>query len=260
MQRNRCIGKWSEGKPVLGITLHLKDPSVYELTSLLGFDLIWIDLEHHAHSLESVSEFMRASRVGNSDILTRPGKGEFNKMARLLEAGSNGIMYPRCDSVLEAKQVVQQMKFPPLGGRGLDGSGPDALYGTLPLDMYLEKANKETFLLIQIEDSQGLSVAYDIAKVEGVDMIFFGPGDYSLQEGFPGNFQDPRYWEAIEKMAQSAEMAGKMWGTPAFSLEHAEKLLGMGAMLITYSSDMTLLRKRLRNIQEEFQSLGFRFS
>ncbi|MEX0883186.1 MAG: aldolase/citrate lyase family protein, partial [Cyclobacteriaceae bacterium] len=130
----------------------------------------------------------------------------------------------------------------------------------IPLKEYLVSANQGTFLVVQIEDQMGLDAAQGIAEVEGVDLIFFGPGDFSLQGGFPGDFKDPRYWEALNKIAVSAKNAGKLWGTPVFSSDHAKKLLDMGAMLITYSSDLTLIRKRLTEIKEEFQSLGFGFS
>ncbi|SHN33091.1 4-hydroxy-2-oxoheptanedioate aldolase [Cyclobacterium lianum] len=260
MKSSNCISKWKSGHPVLGVTLHLTDPALFELTSILGFDVIWVDMEHHSHSTETVSGLMRAARVGKSDLLVRPGNGEFVQMARLLEAGANGIMYPRCSSVEEAKMAVHHVKFPPKGGRGLDASGPDARYGTLPLVDYLKSANEGTFLVVQIEDEMGLNAAQEIAEVDGVDLLFFGPGDFSLQGGFPGDFKDSRYWEALDRLAVSAKNAGKRWGTPAFSSEHAKKLLDMGAMLITYSSDMTLIRKRLTEIMNEFQALGFRFS
>lgn len=259
MRNSKTLAKWRAGIPVLGTTLHFNDPSVYELTSLLGFDLIWMDLEHHAHSLETAGNLMRAARVGGADILTRPAKGEFMRTARLLEAGANGIIYPRCTSAAEAAELVQNVKFPPMGIRGLDGAGPDMPYGLMNLKDYLAKANQETFVLVQIEDPVGLENAVAIAQVPGVDMLFFGPGDYSVQAGFPGDFEDPRYHEAIQKVAAAATAAGKWWGTPAFSASHAQRLLEAGAMLVTRSSDLTALRISLQNMKEEFAHLGFTF-
>ncbi|GAB3011601.1 aldolase/citrate lyase family protein [uncultured Cyclobacterium sp.] len=260
MNSSKCLTKWEAGQPVLGITLHLTDPSVFELTSLMGMDVIWVDMEHHSHSIETVNGLMRAARVGSSDLMIRPGNGEYNQMARLMEAGANGIMYPRCRTVKEAKLAVKSIKFPPMGERGLDAAGPDAHYGLTPLSEYLVSSNKGTFLVIQIEDQEGLVAAQDIAEVEGVDLLFFGPGDFSLQGGFPGKFNDSRYWDAVGKVADSAKSAGKLWGTPAFSSEHAKKLLDMGAMLITYSSDLSLFRKRLTEIKDEFKPLGINVS
>ena len=77
MRVSKIAKKLSDDQPVLITSLHLTDPSVFELTSLMGFDGIWIDLEHHAHSLETVQNLMRAARIGTSDIVARPAKGEF---------------------------------------------------------------------------------------------------------------------------------------------------------------------------------------
>ena len=73
----------------------------------MGFDGIWLDLEHHAHSVETANQLMRAARVGGADIVARPAKGEFMRMGRLLEAGAQAIMYPRCDDPEEAAEVVR---------------------------------------------------------------------------------------------------------------------------------------------------------
>src|SRR5438067_7085170 len=102
MRPSKVKAKLRRGEPVLLTTLHLTDPSLYELTSLLGFDGIWMDLEHHGYSLETAMTLMRAARVGSADILARPAKGEFMRLGRLLEAGAHGIMYPRCENATEA--------------------------------------------------------------------------------------------------------------------------------------------------------------
>ncbi len=260
MRNSKTLAKWRAGKPVLGTTLHFNDPSVYELTSLLGFDLIWMDLEHHPHSLETAGNLMRAARVGGADILARPAKGEFLRAARLLEAGANGIIYPRCTSADEAAELVQNLKFPPVGIRGLDGAGPDMPYGMNNLKSYLDQANRETFILVQVEDPAGLENAEAIAGVDGIDMLFFGPGDYSVQAGFPGDFENPKYHDAVRRIAEAAKAAGKWWGTPAFSAEHAQKLLAAGAMLVTRASDLTILRLSLLKMKEDFAPLGFTFN
>src|SRR6186713_2098347 len=107
MRRSRVLEKVRRGETAISCALHLTDPSVYELASLMGFDGIWMDLEHHGYSVETAANLMRAARVGGADPIARPGKGEFMRMARLLEAGATGIMYPRCDGVEEAREVVK---------------------------------------------------------------------------------------------------------------------------------------------------------
>src|SRR5262245_5612721 len=121
MRRSRIKAKLARNEPVLVTAIHFSDAAIHEMTSLMGFDGIWLDLEHHAHSLEAATHYIRAARVGVSDVIARPAKGEFMRMARLLEAGAKGIMYPRCSDAAEVKEVVRWAKFAPLGERGVDG-------------------------------------------------------------------------------------------------------------------------------------------
>ena len=133
MRPSRVKAKLRRNEPALITTLHYVDPTLYELTSLMGFDGIWMDLEHHQYSVETAANLMRAARIGASDIIARPAKGEFMRMARLLEAGAQAIMYPRCESAAEAAEVVRWAKFAPLGERGVDGASADAPYCCMPV-------------------------------------------------------------------------------------------------------------------------------
>src|SRR3982751_3815147 len=125
MRPSKIKAKLNRNEPVLLTTLHLTDPSLFELTSLMGFDGIWMDLEHHGYGVETATALMRAARVGGADILARPAKGEVMRRGRLREAGAQGIMSPRCADAAEAKEVVAWSKFAPLGRRGFDGGNPD---------------------------------------------------------------------------------------------------------------------------------------
>src|SRR5262245_10941379 len=159
------------------------------MAALMGFDGIWMDMEHHFYTLEKAADLMRAARIGaGADIVARPAKGEFMRMARMLEAGATGIMYPRCDGPDEAREVVRWAKFAPLGQRGFDGIGPDAPYCTMPFADYIAEANQQTFVLIQIEDPKAVEQAEAIASVAGVDMLMLGPADFSVLSGIPGRF------------------------------------------------------------------------
>src|SRR6188472_2398663 len=111
MRLSRIKAKLRRNEPALVTTLHYTDTTLYEMTSLMGFDGIWMDLEHHGYSVETAAKLMCAARVGASDIVARPAKGEFMRMGRLLELGAQAIMYPRCDSPAEAAEVVRWAKF-----------------------------------------------------------------------------------------------------------------------------------------------------
>ena len=251
--------KLARGEPVLLTTVHFTDPSVFELVGLMGFDGIFMDLEHHAYSVETANQLMRAARVGRTDIMCRPAKGEFMRMGRCLEAGAQGILYPRCDDAAEARQVVQWCKFAPLGRRGFDGGNPDQPYCSMPLAEYVRQANAQTWLGVQLEDPQAIEHAESIAGVEGIDVLFLGPGDFSLLSGIPGQFDHPKVQHAIDALAKAARNTGKAWGLPAGTPARVKELLDLGARYIKYGADIIFVKLGLEQIQKDLGSLGFSF-
>lgn len=259
MRPSKIKAKLARKEPVLLCCLHLIDPALYELAGLLGWDGIWMDLEHHPTSMETAASLIRAARAGGTEVMCRPAKGEFMQLGRLLEVGAHGIMYPRCEDAQEARQVVAWSKFAPWGCRGYDGSNPDAPYCLSPMAEYVARANAETFVVVQIESPKAAENAAEIASVPGVDVLFVGPADLSLLAGVPGEFDHPRVQSAIEQVAAAAHNAGKHWGMPAATPEHAQQLLDRGARFICHGCDVLIIKEGLQRIQREFAPLGFRF-
>jgi len=260
MRTSTVRAKWKMSQPVLAIALYLRDPLVAEMVSMLGFDCLWLDMEHHPRSVETLDTMMRAARVGVADILARPAKGELMRMGRMLEGGAMGVMYPRCDGPEEAEAVVNAMKFPPMGQRGLDGAGPDSDFYSHKLSDYLAHANRETFLMIQVEDAAALDQVEKTAAVKGVDGIFFGPGDFSVSAGVPGEVDHPTVRDAIRRVARAAKAAGKRWGMPAIDPAHAKEFLELGASMLAYGTDTMVLKAAYENMQREFAPIGFSFA
>jgi len=260
MRKSIVRTKLAANQPVLATCLHLTDPSIHELVGLMGFDAIWFDMEHHGYSLETVTTSLRASRVGRTDGMTRPAKGEFMRMGRMLEAGAAGILYPRCSGADEAREVVRWAKFAPLGERGFDGGNPDMPYCTMDMAEYVKFANDNTWIAAQIEDQGAVDNAEAIAAVPGIDLLFFGPGDFSVLSGHPGQFNHPKSQAAIEKIAKAAKNTGKHWGMPAGSPERAKELIDMGARFVAHGADIIHIKNALEKIQKDFAALGFTFN
>lgn len=259
MRFSRVKAKLRKGDPALITCCHFTDPSVYELVSLLGFDGIWLDLEHHATSDETAATLMRAARVGASDIIARPAKGEFMRMGRILEAGAQGIMYPRCESGDEAAELVRWAKFAPLGERGVDGANGDNPYCAMPMPAYLKAANKHTLLIAQLESPTALDAVDDIAQVPGIDVLMIGPGDLSVIAGIPYQFDHPLIADAFKRVAAAAKKAGKWWGTVSGSPEHTQKLLDQGARFVCHGADLIMVKQGMELIQQRYAPLGFTF-
>lgn len=259
MRTSRVKHRWSQGKPVVATVAHFHDPQSAELIGLLGIDCLWIDLEHQPLGMNQLENMVRAARVGDMDVMARPAKGEFQRLARLLETGASVIMYPRCESAEEARQIVRAAKFPPLGERGLFTASPDNPYCLTPLTEYLRQANEQTVLLAQVESPHAVTQASAMAEVEGIDMLFFGPGDFSLLAGVPGQFDAEIVRSAMAETARRALRAGKRFGTLVANFEQAKRALEMGASLLTYGGDLHFVRQAVIEMKQDFAKLGFVF-
>lgn len=256
---SRIKPKLARNEPVLVATLCLGDPSIFELTSIMGFDGIWLELEHHAHSVETASTYIRAARVGVADVIARPGKGEFMQLGRLLEAGARGIMYPRCDDAAEAAEVVRWSKFAPLGERGYDGANPDQPYNSTPMTEYIATANRETLIVAQIEQPSALEQVEAIAAVPGIDVLMLGPADFTVLSGIPGQFESDLFRNAKSRIAAAAHNAGVHWGTTCATIRHVEEAMALGARFICHGVDIMLVKHGLERIRTECSQLGFKF-
>jgi 4-hydroxy-2-oxoheptanedioate aldolase len=248
---------WAESKPACCTLIKIADPRVVEIAAKSGFDCLWMDLEHHCWSVETAENMIRAARLLGCDVMARPAKGEVMRMGRLLEAGATGILYPRVETVEEAKECVRWAKFAPLGERGFDGGNADSPYGGLDMASYIKAANKETFILAQIESPTAVPNARAIAEVEGIDGLFFGPGDFSVLAGVPGQFDSDVVQSAIRQVAAAAQAAGKQFGTLAFGQEYARRMLELGATFVSMNCDILMIIDGMKGLCAQYQKLGF---
>ena len=125
-----------------------------------------------------------------------------------------GSWRPRWRSAREAEQILQWAKFHPRGIRGINSTGVDGRYGSVALPEYIRRANADTFVALQIENTDALEDVEAIAAVSDVDVLFIGPADLSQSLGIPGQWQHPKLWQAIERVAQAAARTPYPLGNP----------------------------------------------
>src|SRR5438445_3363525 len=188
---------------------HLCDPKMVEIIGLhAGYDAVWLDQEHCALTLEQIQQAARAARGAGLDSFVRLAPTDYATVMRPLEAGAGGIMAAQVRSARQTEHIMQWAKFHPRGLRGINNSGIDGGYGTIPFADYLRKANAETFIAIQIEHVDALEEVDAIAAVKDVDVLFVGPADLSQSMGLPAG-SNPRYLgRRLERGAQAAKSHG----------------------------------------------------
>ncbi|MGB8011875.1 MAG: aldolase/citrate lyase family protein [Terriglobales bacterium] len=242
---------------VVGIN-RVTEPWLAEVAGKIGFDVIWFDMEHRAHSYEMVDRMAVACRATGVDLMVRIRKTGYTSAMRALEFGANGVLVPHCCSVEEARQWVDWTRFPPQGKRGFDGAGADGDYALADPLEYLKERNQETFLAVQIEDREAVDCVDGIAAVEGIDLLFVGPADLSISYGIPLQREHPVLQRAMDKVANAAQKHGKWWGTVTETPEQAQRELDRGARMVTCADDHFLLVHGLRDAYRQFQQIKIR--
>ena len=251
--------KLKNGQPVLVNKINFFNSDLVEMIGLMGFDCIWICSEHAGVDYSMLNDMVRAARISGMDCVVRTAEKGYDDFNRFLEMGIKGLMIPHVADASAAEDVVSKGKFQPVGNRGIDGVSVDSRFGLLPVEKYIKTANDETFIVVQIEDQKSLSNVEAIADVEGIDVLFVGPGDLSLSMGFPGQVKHPEILKAIDKVASACKGTATVCGTPMIDSEHGRLLMDKGVKYFTGLSDFRILSGGFRDFREKCKKMGFSF-
>jgi len=259
LTKSKLLKKLRAGDLVRVVNINrVTEPWLTEVAGRLGFDVIWLDMEHRAYGYEVIDRVSLACRSTGVDLMVRIRKNGYTSVQCALELGANGIMLPHCRSVAEAQEWADFTRFPPEGKRGFDNAGADGDYAMADTVRFLRERNAETFLMVQIEDKEAVDCVDAIAGVGGVDVLFVGPGDLSISYGVPMQRQHPLVQKAMDKVANAAAKTGKWWGTVTETPEVAQTEIDRGARIVTCADDHFLLAHGLRDAYQRYEHLKVR--
>ena len=240
MRKSRVLRQMRNGYVATSTKLNLESIRCVDIAAMSGFDCIWVDMEHVPTDYNFIENAVRAAKVYDVDLLTRVRRGCYSNLINPFEADSTGIMVPHLMSLEDAKQVVYYTKFHPIGRRPIDGGNADGAYCLIDGKEYMKQANQERFVIVQIEDPEPLEELEEICALPGLDMIFFGPADFSHGLGTFCDMSDYRVEEAKKRIADCARRHGKWAGTvggPA----NFDSLVDMGYTFINTGADVIAL-------------------
>ena len=253
MRPSRVLKKLRDGGVALSFKHNLSDPRAVDIAAMSGFDCVWICMEHIGLDWTAVEAQIYAAKSWDTDVVVRVDRGSYSDYIRPLELDATGIMVPHIMSLEDARNVVRMTRFQPIGRRPVDGGNADGRYCSMPFAEYLRQANEQRFVIVQIEDPEPLDDLDAICALEGIDVIFFGPGDFSHGIGAPGQMDDPRISDARKRVAEAAAKHGKVAGTVA-SLENMEDIVKQGFRFINIGADVLAISEYCRNIVATFQN------
>lgn len=256
MRKSKVLAKWRSGEFARFCSMGHVLPFFVRYAAHYGYDGIWLDLEHRNMDEREVQHLLALCQMFDIDCMVRPPTLQRTRLYRYLEDGATGLMIPFTSTAEIAQQIVEAVKFPPIGNRGLDGAGLDCQYGIdswRPGSTYIEDANRETFIVAQIETPEAVANAGEVAAVPGIDALFVGPGDLGLRLSID-EVATMSLDEAVEQVAEAARQHGKVWARTAGSIEELARYRQMGALMVPWGGDFALT-KILQTAGQELDQL-----
>ena len=238
------------GETLYGTFTGLGSPAATELVARAGFDWLIIDLEHGVGTESELLANLHAVGATRTAALVRPQSGERLRIGRALDLGAHGIMVPRIDTAEQAREAVTYLRYPPDGTRGVALSTRGAGMGELG-HADVRSINPHILGIIQIESPSAVDEAAGIAAIDGVDVLFVGPADLSHSLGVPGQFTDPGYLGALERVARAAEDAGKAAGILLRDASALGRHRDLGYRFIGLGSDSAFIADGARAVLRE---------
>lgn len=240
------------GEAQIGLWLGLSDAYCAELVANAGFDWLLIDGEHAPNDLRGMLGQLQAVAPYPSHPVIRPVIGDTALIKQVLDIGVQTLLVPMVESAAQARELVKAIHYPPNGVRGVGSALARASrWNSIP--DYLDKADEQMCLLVQIESREGLANLDAIAAVEGVDGVFIGPADLSASMGFRGNPGHPDVQAAIEHAIARIRSAGKAAGILSADQALARRYIELGAAFVAVGVDTTVLMRGLQSLAAAFK-------
>lgn len=241
-----------DGKTVIGCWQSLGDPLATEIAGTAGFDWLLIDGEHTPYDISRIRMQLMALEASDSHAAVRVPASETWIIKQVLDAGAQTILVPMVESADQAQQLVRDMRYPPLGDRGVGYSGARcSRFGAIA--DYGQTADDQTCLLVQVENRAGMAALDDILAVEGIDGVFIGPADLAADMGHMGQLTHPDVQATIKGAFARIEAAGKAPGILTTTPEMTQDCLDWGARFIAVGLDLLILAGALRGLAKTWK-------
>jgi len=249
-----------EGQPrlVRGAILYSGSTMLAELAGRVGFDTVWIDMEHCSTTFREAESLCLAAQAGGAVPTIRVSELQRTYILRSLEVGAGIVVVPMVNTAQQARQMVEWGKFPPLGQRGFNNRSRGVEFGLEPCTTAFSKANDRTHVFAQIETRQAAANVEAICAVEGLSGIFIGPGDLSAALGCTGEFDNPDLIKTALDCIRTAKRMGKHAGILVRPGKLLESAVEAGCDLAFFAGDVMDLSRVWPQVLQSVRAKGDR--
>lgn len=235
MLKNPVKDKLARGEAVVGVFVGTADPRLVEICAYAGFDYVLLDAEHSPFSERDIENLVRAADVGGIPAFVRVPTNRHEVILRILDVGAWGVMVPQVHNRQEAEAAVEAVKYAPMGRRGAAVPRVTGFGATMGFREWTELSNRETLVIVQIENRDAVENLADILKVPGIDAFELGQSDLSQSLGLPGSTGDPRVKEYVARAVDMILAAGRTLGDTTNDPMEAAALLDRGYRMVACS-------------------------
>ena len=249
MTKNTVKEALAEGKVQLGTGFgQLRSPEIPKILAAAGFHWAFIDTEHGGFDLETVQDICRVSVMVGLSPIVRVADLQYSLVARALDCGAQGIIFPRVESPELLERAISWTKFPPVGIRGYGLSLVNVDYEKLEFSQIIDHMNANTLVCMQIETKRALDIREELLAVPGIDAVMVGPADLSISLGVPGQFQHPKMVEAMEAIRDTCNRRGIAPGTQTRTASLARFWKERGMRFLGCNNDIGMLFERASDL------------
>jgi 2-dehydro-3-deoxyglucarate aldolase/4-hydroxy-2-oxoheptanedioate aldolase len=242
------------GQTQLGCNLGiLPSQDVVKILAAAGFRWSFVDMEHGSYGLEDVREICRIAPSVNFCPIVRVPELHYSNVARVLDIGAGGVMFPRVESPELLKVAVSWTRFPPLGVRGFGLTPFQFDFEPLSMPQMIEHVNANTLVVLQIETRRAFEARKELLSVGGIDAVMVGPSDLSISLGIPGEYEHPKLVETVEAIRDSCNELGIAPGIHVRSIKLAKFWRERGMRFLSCSGEALMLYERAREIVSSLQ-------
>jgi len=242
---NQTKRKLRKGEFVFGVGVSdVRGITLPHILAGVGFDFLFFDMEHSADGFEPMCNMIWTSRTAGITPIPRVPDPVRFYISRPLDAGAQGVVVPRVETVTQVDDVVSFCRYPPLGTRGVALGGRHVDYQAAEdQQKVMSEANDEVLVGIQIETGPGLDRVEELGARPGIDLIFIGPQDLSVALGVPGQYSSAKMDRAIQQIAAAGIRNGVPIGILARNIELAARWMEMGIRFIVFGNVVLLLKQ-----------------
>ncbi len=254
---NTMKQKLEAGELAIGFSVvHWRTVNVAGIAKECGFDWLFIDMEHNTMDVDAAVQIsVAALPTGVTPIVRVPSHDHFHA-TRVLDGGAMGVVVPHVSTVEQARQIVADCKYPPIGHRSLSAPMAQLGFRGMPVAEAIEVLNRNTTVVAMLETPQAIDNAEAIAAVEGIDVLLIGTNDLAAEMGIPGQFGHEKIEAAYAAMIAAAKKHGKFAGMGGV-YDHAlmEKFIRMGVQFMLGGSDVAFMMAAAKGRSEFLKSL-----